>query len=78
MSGLLHKGPTSSWYAPLWLGFSCKTANFKSGAEGIRTPDLRRAKAALSETFELIEVPSYADHQGTRSLLRCRRVLQTM
>ena len=28
--------------------FSCKTATFWSGAEGIRTPDLRRAKAALS------------------------------
>ena len=29
--------------------FSCKTAYFGSGAEGIRTPDLRRAKAALSQ-----------------------------
>jgi hypothetical protein len=25
---------------------ACKSAHFKSGAEGIRTPDLRRAKAA--------------------------------
>jgi hypothetical protein len=30
------------------LLFTCKTAYFWSGAEGIRTPDLRRAKAALS------------------------------
>ncbi len=28
--------------------FTCRTASFISGAEGIRTPDLRRAKAALS------------------------------
>ena len=27
------------------LRFSCKLACFQSGAEGIRTPDLRRAKA---------------------------------
>jgi hypothetical protein len=31
------------------LHFSCKTSVFSSGAEGIRTPDLRRAKAALSQ-----------------------------
>ena len=30
------------------LRFTCKSAGFRSGAEGIRTPDLRRAKAALS------------------------------
>ncbi len=29
--------------------FSCKSSYFRSGAEGIRTPDLRRAKAALSQ-----------------------------
>jgi hypothetical protein len=40
-------------YYPSLFHFSCKTALFKSGAEGIRTPDLRRAKAALSETFAL-------------------------
>ena len=34
--------------------FSCKIAYFKSGAEGIRTPDLRRAKAALLEMSALI------------------------
>ena len=28
--------------------FTCKQLYFRSGAEGIRTPDLRRAKAALS------------------------------
>src|SRR5215208_5595428 len=28
------------------LHFSCKFVSFQSGAEGIRTPDLRRAKAA--------------------------------
>ena len=28
------------------LHFSCKFVYFQSGAEGIRTPDLRRAKAA--------------------------------
>src|SRR5215207_1235933 len=35
------------------LRFACKTANFRSEAEGIRTLDLRRAKAALyfSEPF---------------------------
>jgi hypothetical protein len=27
------------------MRFSCKTQIFSSGAEGIRTPDLRRAKA---------------------------------
>ena len=31
------------------LRFACNTATFQSGAEGIRTPDLRRAKAALSQ-----------------------------
>ena len=35
--------------------FSCKIPRFRSGAEGIRTPDLRRAKAALLERSELIE-----------------------
>src|SRR5215212_6530426 len=35
--------------APLPVSyFACKSASFWSGAEGIRTPDLRRAKAALS------------------------------
>jgi hypothetical protein len=29
--------------------FTCKPTDFRSGAEGIRTPDLRRAKAALSQ-----------------------------
>jgi hypothetical protein len=29
--------------------FACKTPDHRSGAEGIRTPDLRRAKAALSQ-----------------------------
>jgi hypothetical protein len=29
--------------------FPCKFPHFRSGAEGIRTPDLRRAKAALSQ-----------------------------
>jgi hypothetical protein len=29
--------------------FTCKSPHFRSGAEGIRTPDLRRAKAALSQ-----------------------------
>jgi hypothetical protein len=32
----------------LSLRFTWKTRSFRSGAEGIRTPDLRRAKAALS------------------------------
>ena len=32
----------------LLLRFTCKSTYFRSGAEGIRTPDLRRAKAALS------------------------------
>jgi hypothetical protein len=27
------------------LRFTCKTRSFRSGAEGIRTPDLRRAKS---------------------------------
>jgi hypothetical protein len=31
------------------IDFPCKTLYFRSGAEGIRTPDLRRAKAALSQ-----------------------------
>jgi hypothetical protein len=30
----------------LYLRFVYKTRSFRSGAEGIRTPDLRRAKAA--------------------------------
>jgi hypothetical protein len=29
----------------LSLRFTCKTRSFRSGAEGIRIPDLRRAKA---------------------------------
>ena len=29
----------------LSLRFTCKTRNFQSGAEGIRTPDLPRAKS---------------------------------
>jgi hypothetical protein len=33
---------------PICFYFGCKTAALRSGAEGIRTPDLRRAKAALS------------------------------
>src|SRR5919107_2558786 len=31
------------------MSFICKSRYYKSGAEGIRTPDLRRAKAALSQ-----------------------------
>jgi hypothetical protein len=31
------------------LRLTCKTRVLRSGAEGIRTPDLRRAKAALSQ-----------------------------
>ena len=41
--------------------FTCKTALYVSEAEGIRTPDLRRAKAALSQTSTLAEVASIAD-----------------
>ena len=43
--------------------FTCKLGGFSSGAEGIRTPDLRRPKAALCETSALIEVPGYVDRR---------------
>ena len=36
---------------------------YRSGAEGNRTPNLRRAKAALCETSALIEVPGYVDRR---------------
>src|SRR5215204_5650910 len=36
---------------------------YRGGAEGNRTPDLRRAKAALCETSALIEVPGYVDRR---------------
>ncbi len=52
-----------------------RTLTFRSGAEGSRTPDLRRAKAALLARSELIEVSTYADPQFPRLVLRCRRVL---
>jgi DNA-binding XRE family transcriptional regulator len=35
--------------SPSHLHFSCKSVHYKSGAEGIRTPDLRRANAAVGE-----------------------------
>ena len=47
----------------LSLRFTCKSAYSWSGAEGIRTPAHRRAKAAGSETFAQIEVPGYADRR---------------
>jgi hypothetical protein len=57
-SALLHGCCTGTRLAVekpiLDLSFTCKAAYFKSGAEGIRTPDLRRAKAAFSETSVLI------------------------
>ena len=40
---------------------TCKTAHFRSGAEGTRTPGLRRAKAALSQL-------SYGPRNGKMSL----------
>ena len=45
---------TNWWSSPGFvypglLIFLCFAGFFKSGAEGIRTPDLRRAKAALSQ-----------------------------
>ena len=48
--------------------FTCKTLALESGAEGIRIPDLRRAKAALSRTSTLTEVASIAEGWCTRSL----------
>jgi hypothetical protein len=42
---LLHEGPASSQGAHFGSSFAYKIAVFSSGAEGIRTPDLRRAKA---------------------------------
>jgi hypothetical protein len=47
----------------LSLRFTCKMRSFRSGAEGNRTPDLRRVKAALCETSALIEVPGYVDRR---------------
>jgi len=43
-----QKGPRGMLTSSTTSHFTCKTADFRSGAEGIRTPDLRRAKAALS------------------------------
>jgi hypothetical protein len=40
--------------------FTCKFPHFESGAEGIRTPDLRRAKA----NRELVEEPGRALEEG--------------
>ena len=51
------------------LRFSCKPTYFIIEAEGIRTPDLCRAKAALSKTFALINVEDMQDAGvGTYSL----------
>jgi hypothetical protein len=45
---LLHKGRGSSRSASPCFVFYLQITIFLSGAEGGRTPDLRRAKAALS------------------------------
>ena len=36
---------------------------YRSGAEGNRTPDLRRPKVAVCETSALIEVPGYVERR---------------
>ena len=63
--GLLHGCCTRTWLtvSELILSFdsSCKTAGFYRGAEGTRTPGLRRAKAALSQL-------SYGPRNGKMSL----------
>ena len=43
--GCSTKPQTRSGSSTDLSSFTCKLAVFKSGAEGIRTPDLRRAKA---------------------------------
>jgi hypothetical protein len=48
ITGLLHKDPGYDQGPSLVSAFYLQIDVFKSGAEGIRTPDLRRAKAALS------------------------------
>jgi hypothetical protein len=40
---------------------TCKSAYFCSGAEGIRTPDLRRAKAALSRLSYGPDIASWGE-----------------
>jgi hypothetical protein len=42
---LVSKGPREMLTSSTTAHFTYKTTDFKSGAEGIRTPDLRRAKA---------------------------------
>ena len=58
----------------------CKMVVFRSGAEGIRTPDLRRAKAALSQLsygpdlalcVEFTAVAQRGLRRGSRSVV-CR------
>jgi hypothetical protein len=51
------------------LRFTCNLLLFRCGAEGIRTPDLRRAKAALSQ---LSYGPGWIEDEFTR----CSCVLQ--
>src|SRR4028118_1368894 len=60
-SALLHGCCTRAWLAVgepiLILSFTCKCPLLRSGAEGIRPPDLRRAKAArhFSEPFRSLQ-----------------------
>ena len=49
LSVLLHLDVVSNRKSCSRLRFILQIATFFSGAEGIRTPDLRRAKAALSQ-----------------------------
>jgi hypothetical protein len=45
-ASLLYKGPPNIQGANLCYMFCLQISRFSSGAEGIRTPDLRRAKSA--------------------------------
>ena len=54
---LLSKGPNFDLALTLFFCFTCKYALFRSGAEGIRTPDLRRAKADCPRPIPFHYIP---------------------
>jgi hypothetical protein len=77
-SALLHGCCTRAWpeivILILGLSFACKTASSLSGAEGIRTPDLRRAKSKphyrgssllFKNTCKIVDLPLEAIRDGT-------------
>ena len=74
----MHKGPDNHPESPRLTHILLQQLLNASGADKVRTPDLHRAEATLSETSALIEAPGYADHQCVHLLFRCHQVLQML